>query len=258
MKIRRLLPTFGGIFLTILALDSSGTTASVALINEYITIGEITINAQSEKRKTHSEILLPMIDQLFSFTGMDISNVDYIACTNGPGSFTGLRIGAATAKGLSRGIGKPVIAVPTLDAMAYNIVISEPGFLIVPLMDARRSQVYTALYKWKGNVLVRHSDYIAESIENVLKTLASIPISKTYTQIVFLGDGVPIHQETIINSGLPCTFALPHQNRQRAASVGICAFHLAAAGCFCNEEDFPLLYIRKPQAERERDERSEK
>ena len=126
--------------MNILAIDTTGLVASVALVNEDKTIGEFTTNY----KKTHSQTIMPMIEILVKMLEVDLDTVDYIACACGPGSFTGLRIGAATAKGLAHGLGKQIIAVPTLDALAYNMM--ESNNLIVPIMDARRNQVYSALY----------------------------------------------------------------------------------------------------------------
>ena len=226
--------------MTILALDTSGTTASAALINEYIILAESSVtlaDLKATNRKTHSETLMPMVDQLFNITGFSPQTVDAIACTCGPGSFTGLRIGAATAKGLAFGLNKPLIAVPTLDAMAYNISsISPRGTYVVPMMDARRSQVYTALYL-DG---MRKTDYMALPVEDLLKMICG------YESVIFLGDGAEVYRDII---GIGC-FAPPCHNRPRAACVGTVALTIKPA----HESEFSLLYIRKPQAEREREE----
>lgn len=131
----------------ILALDTTGQVASVALADEEKLIGEYTINY----KMTHSQTIMPMVDAVVKMTDFDLSTVDYIACSQGPGSFTGLRIGAATAKGLALGLNKKIVPVPTLDALAYNIF--ETDKIICPIMDARRSQVYTALYQWEDGKL---------------------------------------------------------------------------------------------------------
>ena len=126
----------------ILGIDSSGIVASAALIDEERLIAEYTVN----NKKTHSETLLPMIASLLEASGTDINDVDAIAIAAGPGSFTGLRIGAATAKGLAMAIDKPVIPVPTCEGLAYNLY-GNSG-LVCPVMDARRNQVYTGIYSF--------------------------------------------------------------------------------------------------------------
>ena len=123
----------------VLAIDSSGLTATVAVVEDEQTIAEYTVNY----KKTHSQTLLPMIDEVKKMIDLDLSSIDAIAVSGGPGSFTGLRIGSATAKGLGLALGKPLIHVPTVDALAYNVYGC--GDLICPIMDARRKQVYTGL-----------------------------------------------------------------------------------------------------------------
>ena len=124
----------------VLAIDSSGLTATVAIVDETETIAEYTVNY----KKTHSQTLLPMIDEMVKMTETDLNTIDAIAVAGGPGSFTGLRIGSATAKGLGLALGKPLIHVPTVDGLAYNVYGCED--LICPIMDARRNQVYTGIY----------------------------------------------------------------------------------------------------------------
>lgn len=124
----------------LLAVESSGLVASVALTTEDKLIGEYTTNF----KKTHSQTLLPMLDEIVRMTGIPLESVDAIVISGGPGSFTGLRIGAATAKGLGLALNKPLVNVPTVDALAYNLYGTDK--IICPIMDARRRQVYTGLY----------------------------------------------------------------------------------------------------------------
>ena len=126
----------------VLAIDSSGLTATVAVVEDTQTIAEYTVNY----KKTHSQTLLPMIDEMVRMVDADLKDIDAIAVAGGPGSFTGLRIGSATAKGLGLALDKPLIHVPTVDAMAYSMYGCED--IICPIMDARRKQVYTGLYSF--------------------------------------------------------------------------------------------------------------
>ena len=128
----------------ILAIDSSGLVASAAVLEDGLLLAEYTVNY----KKTHSQTLLPMIDEISRMLELDLNSLDAIAVAGGPGSFTGLRIGSATAKGLGLALDKPLISVPTVDALAYNFCGTER--LICPMMDARRSQVYTGLYRFRG------------------------------------------------------------------------------------------------------------
>ena len=236
----------------ILAIDTSSTTASVALIDNFTVMGESSVtlaDLKAKNRKTHSQTLMPMIAGLFEIVGITIEEIDKIACTCGPGSFTGLRIGAATAKGLSFASGKPLIAVPTLDAMAYNVLsIAEPDAWVIPMMDARRAQVYTALYH-KGE---RVTDYLALPIEEVLAMLTAS--AKPGSRLIFLGDGAEANRDTITSLVQSAIFAPPCHTRPRAACVGAVAITMKPV----DKSEFSLLYIRKPQAEREKEERAAK
>ena len=230
----------------ILAIDTSGTQANVAILltngEDYIIVGETTLNARTgEKSWTHSEILMPGVDSLLNLTGLDISSIDYIAYTQGPGSFTGLRIGASTALGLANGLNKPCIPVPTLDALAYNMLdVASHGY-VVPMMDARRGQVYSAVYAFGQNrQLTRITDYLALPVGEMLE---QIPPSDN---IYLLGDGVCANKDAI-NIG---TFVPPHNNRQRASSLAICAADMIKNG-FTKKDTVEILYIRAPQAERD-------
>ena len=126
----------------ILGLDSSGLVASVAVVEDEELRGEYTINY----KKTHSQTLLPMLDEVTKMIELDLETIDAIAVSGGPGSFTGLRIGSATAKGLGLALQKPLVHVPTVDALAYNLVGHRD--MVCPLMDARRGQTYTGLYEF--------------------------------------------------------------------------------------------------------------
>jgi len=214
-----------------LALDTSSTSASAALVNDYIVMAEFSVTLADLKgsgRKTHSETLMPMVNQIFEVSGLSLDDVDRIACTCGPGSFTGLRIGAATAKGLAFATGKPLIAVPTLDAMAYSIECK----YVVPMMDARRGQVYSAIYQ-DGT---RTSNYMALPIEELLTMINP-------KEAIFTGDGAIVHREIIGGRII--------EKPLIASDVAAIARKMPDA----KEEEFSLLYIRKPQAEREREER---
>lgn len=148
----------------ILGLDSSGIVASVAVVEDDVLVAEYTINY----KKTHSQTLLPMLDEIVKMTELDLESIDAIAVAAGPGSFTGLRIGSATAKGLGLALKKPLVAIPTVEGLAYNLY-DTPG-LICPIMDARRKQVYTGIY--------RFTDHRLETVEEQI----SLPLVLLYIQ----------------------------------------------------------------------------
>lgn len=225
----------------ILGIDTTGQTASAALVEDDKLIAEFTLNY----KLTHSQTIMPMIAEIIERTETEKADIDYIACACGPGSFTGLRIGAATAKGLALSMGKPLVAVPTLDALAYNIF--EAGKFICPIMDARRNQVYAAFYEWEDGKLVRLTDYMAESIEHIIDLAEQFE-----SEVIFLGDGVPVHRERL-EENPDFSFAPAYCNRQRAATVATLGQELAREDMARPGDEFELIYLRKSQAERERE-----
>ena len=170
----------------ILGLDSSGLVASVAVVCDDNLLGEYTVNY----KKTHSQTLLPMLDEVAGMIELDLDTIDAIAIAGGPGSFTGLRIGSATAKGLGLALDKPIVHVPTVDALAYNLVGHRD--MVCPLMDARRNQTYTGLYRFEQNELTVLREQCAVGIDEIIND-----INARGTAAVFLGDGVPVFREYI-------------------------------------------------------------
>ena len=229
----------------ILAFDTSGNTVTAALASEETILCEQSVN----NTQNHSVTLMPMVKQLLDRADMPVSDLTHIACVSGPGSFTGLRIGAATAKALAYALDIPVIAVPTLDSLAYNVFDSQS--IIVPIMDARRRQVYTAFYEWNTENcdLTRLSDYMAKDIADVLKDLIGFNRS-----IIFLGDGVPVYKDAIKNNnfGIKYAYAPLPALLQRAASAACLAVKLAREGKTTDCGGFTPFYLRQSQAERMR------
>ena len=226
----------------IIAIDSSGLVATVAIATEDSIIAEYTVN----HKKTHSQTLLPMLAEISGMTQLDLDTVDAIAIAAGPGSFTGLRIGSATAKGLGLAMDKPIIEVPTVDALAMNMWgVTD---VICPIMDARRSQVYTGLYEFDdSNELVILHDQYAEDIAVVVEEINGIG-----RPVVFLGDGVPVYRETIEKSiKVPVRFAPPHMSRQRAGALAWLAVKYYKEGRIVSAADHKPQYLRPSQAERE-------
>lgn len=227
----------------VLAIDTTGQTASAAIVEDDQLIAEYTLNY----KLTHSQTIMPMIAQICEKSETVLSDIDYIACACGPGSFTGLRIGAATAKGLAFALEKKVVAVPTLDALAYNVV--ETTKIICPIMDARRNQVYAAFYKWEDGKMIRIHDFMAESIDHIIE------LAETFSEgVLFLGDGVRVHK-ALLEKNANFSFAPAHVALQRAASVGAIAIEMAKDGKAIDGDCLELIYLRKSQAEREREER---
>ena len=229
----------------LLVLDSSGLVASVALIEDDRLIAEYTTG----NKLTHSQTLLPMLNEVINRTSFEMEDIDAIAVAKGPGSFTGLRIGAATAKGLGLALNKPIVPVPTVDGLAYQLFGTSK--IICPMMDARRKQVYTGFYRFEGGEMKVLKEQCAQSVEDTLDQLR-----KYNEPVIFLGDGVPVyHDEIMEKMGESAIFAPAHANRQRAAAVGALAQVYFAQGIYESADEFVPDYLRKSQAEREREER---
>lgn len=225
----------------ILALDSTATVASVALCEDGRLLGEYTVN----NGNTHSETLLPMVESLLGFFELDTDAVDLFAVSAGPGSFTGVRIGAATIKGLAFNTQKPCIGVSTLEALAYNL--SMINGLICPVMNARRKQVYTALFRCKNGVLTRLLPDSAIAITELDELLSS------YDEPVYLcGDGYSITEELLTH---PIGFTPERLRHQSAFSVAQVAKAAYDAGVRTTDVEMAPTYLRPSQAERERAER---
>lgn len=227
----------------VLGIESSSLVASVAVVDDEIMTAEYTVNF----KKTHSQTLLPMIDEVADMLELDMNTIDAIAVSGGPGSFTGLRIGSATAKGLGLALKKPLIHVPTIDAMAYNLYGSSA--LICPIMDARRNQVYTGLYYCTSRV-----EMVKEQCAMDMRELIE-ELNGRKEPVIFVGDGVPVYRPLIEEyMTAPYTFAPAHLNRQRAGSVAAMGMKYLEEGKTVSADAFEPEYLRKSQAEREREE----
>lgn len=225
----------------ILALESSGLVASVAVWEDHKIISEFTTNF----KKTHSQTLLPMLDKVVSTIEMDLESIDAVAVSGGPGSFTGLRIGSATAKGLGLALNKPIISVPTVDALAYNLFGTEN--IICPMMDARRQQVYTGLYTFEKGSFQCLTPQKACAVEEIIEEINCLG-----KETIFLGDGIPVY-ETLIkeNIRVPYSKAPAHLAYQRAGALASLAAVYFAQGKTETAKEHRPDYLRVSQAERE-------
>ena len=238
--------------LKILALDSSGLVASVALAEDDNLIAEYTV----QYKKTHSQTLLPMLEEIVRMVEMDLSTVDAIAVAAGPGSFTRLRIGSATAKGMAFALGKPIIPVPTVDGLAFQMYGAKD--LVCPIMDARRSQVYTGIYEFMPGQIGRFSydmrvirEQCAVAFDEIAEALNGLDRS-----VIFMGDGVPVFWERMEQvMRVPYTAAPLHRARQSAAAVASLGRLYYEQGRTVDGAVFVPEYLRLSQAERERAEK---
>ena len=236
----------------IIAMDTSGLVASVAIIEDQTLIGEYNV----QYKKTHSQTLLPMLDELKKMVELDLESVDAIALAAGPGSFTGLRIGSATAKGLCFAMDVPVIEIPTLVGLACNLYGTDK--LVCPLMDARRDQVYTGIYEF-----VRKQGQSAGYGLSCLLAQCAVSIEEIASkcnelgrEIIFLGDGAAVFEMRLSElMKVPYSFAPAHMNRQRAAAFGFLALEYYREGKTVGADEHVPVYLRLSQAERDKRER---
>ena len=215
----------------ILSVDTSATAASVALSEEGKLIGETFINTSL----THSQTLIPMVEQLLNNTKTEISDIDAIAVNAGPGSFTGVRIGVAAVKGLAFANNIPCVSVSTLESMAYNFLSTD--CIVCAVMDARCSQVYNALFEIKNGVVTRLCDDRALSLDDLKNELLSVD-----GRIIIAGDGTDITNAESAPVNL---------KYQRASSTALVAFEMINNGQTVSAQELMPVYLRLPQAQRE-------
>ena len=227
----------------VLSVDSSSLVTTVALLKDEFVLGEYTLNFKRE----HSVILIEKIEMLLNDCQIDISEVDGFVVSKGPGSFTGLRIGMATIKGLSMGANMPYVSISSLDALA-NSLITFDG-IICPIMDALRDNVYTGLYKNIDSKLVKLLD--CTSLD--LSELAEI-LNEKGEKVIFTGDGMFKHKEFLSKNINNCEFAPNHLSIIRASSLGELGMEKLKSGEVDDMNSAPL-YIKKPQAQRELEQR---
>lgn len=217
----------------ILALDSSAVAGSVALCDGERLLCEYTVNLGN----THSETILPMIESILKLSGYTADDIDIFACSEGPGSFTGIRIGASTVKGLAFSTDKPCIGVSTLEALAYNLIGTDG--IICPVMNARRAQVYNALFDAELN---RITEDRAIAAADLAAELAK------YDKVFLCGDGVQVALSGGVNA-IPAPERLKHQS---GYSVAQCALKKYLSGDRSKDTELSPVYLRLPQAERVR------
>lgn len=218
----------------ILGIDTSTSVASVALMEDHVLIGEMTLN----NKTTHSQKLMMLIEQLMENTGSNFEDLDAIAVGIGPGSFTGLRIGVTTAKGLAHGANLPIIEVSSLEVLKHQLMIESP---ICVMMDSRRSTVFASFY----NTSFDQEDQI--HIDEIMKKCV------TLETVHFIGDGATLHQELLKETlGDKARFVFGHLNQISAGSLCSLAFLKEERHVY---DDIHVTYLRKTQAEREYDER---
>ena len=222
----------------ILALDTSGSMASCALLRD----GALLDQAVQDSKMDHSRLLLPLCKELVEKHQLSLQDVDVYAAVIGPGSFTGIRIGIAAAKGLAFGADKPAIGVSTLAAMAGNVAFCDG--LVICAMDARRQQIYNALFEAKDGALTRLTEDRAIALSDLLEEIKDDPRPKTV-----LGDGGILCRNYLTEHGVACRLAPPHLVMQNAMSVALEAERLAQEGKLLSAQELEPVYLRPPHAD---------
>lgn len=223
----------------LLMIDTATNVASAAVVTEDTLLAEIIINNQ----KKHSERLMPAVDHLLGDAGLTISQMDAFGIIKGPGSFTGLRIGMATVKGLAQALDKPVVAVSTLEALAMNLPYADG--LICPILDARRHQVYTGVYAFEAGRLVNRLPDTAMAVDELASWLAG----REEGPVTFLGDGVPAYFDVLAAQVCDARRVFPNAALNRASSGGALAVQRALAGQVTDCREVEPFYIRKTYAD---------
>lgn len=244
----------------ILALDSSGPVAAVALAEETENGTPRLIGGfRLQSGFTHSQTLMPMLEHMKALARFELADIDYIAVASGPGSFTGLRIGASAAKGLAFALNKPIVPVPTLSAMAYQMA-GTPG-LVCPMMDARRQQVYAGVFafartestggeKPANREVGWHMETLLEAgalpVQELIASVNRLGGDRKEAPVVcFLGDGVPVYRAEIETGlSLPYSVVPFHRDRQSAEAVCALAFEMVKEGRAVEADAFVPEYLR--------------
>jgi tRNA threonylcarbamoyladenosine biosynthesis protein TsaB len=243
----------------LLAIETTGPYASVAVSDEKREITEI----RSEKKLSHLQSLIPMTEELLDKCRLQIGDLTHIAASEGPGSFTGIRIGLATARALAQSLDLPVIAVPTLQTFIWNM--PEHDGLFCPIFDARREQVYAGAYYRDGDTCVKAVDDGAYALNDFLARIEAFDPEHA-KKIMLFGDGLSVYGKAVADwslavrstspNGDPTVMEAPELHRfQTAASVAALACSLWEAGAAREFSELRPVYLRKAEAERKLEER---
>ena len=223
----------------ILALETSAKAVSAAVVEN----GKVLCSGYQDTGLTHSRTLMPIVEHILKNADLTMADMDAIAVAAGPGSFTGIRLGVSAAKGLAFAVAKPAIGVSTLAAMARNVAFADG--LVICAMDARRSQIYNAVFEAKDGHLTRLTEDRAIALADLAEEMKADPRPKT-----IVGDGARLCFDFLQNANVPGRLAPPHLVMQNAMSVALEAESLAAEGALTDAQELQPVYLRPAQAER--------
>ena len=221
----------------ILAIDTSSKICSVSILED----NNLIIEKHNDDEKTHSQKLMPLIDELFKESNLTLDNIDLLACSQGPGSFTGIRIGISTVKAFADVKNIPIIGTTSLESLAYNI---DTDGLIATLIDAKHDNVYFALYDLEDGKYKQVIEPVSDSISNVMQSLKDFG-----TVLTFVGDGSEVHRDLLASEFSNCVFATSTQNIQTSISIGKSAFDKYTTSDYKPEFSLSPIYLKKSQAE---------
>ena len=225
----------------ILAIDTSSKICSVSILED----NDVILEKHTNDEKTHSQNLMPLVDELFKETNLSLDNIDLLSCCLGPGSFTGIRIGIATVKAFADAKKIPCVGVTSLESLAYNV---ETPVLIVSLIDAKNENVYYSLFSFDGTNYNQIGEYKADNIQNILDSLSIYDDTLT-----FVGDGSKLYKEKIQTFIKNPEFASDEQNIQTSISIGKSAYTKFNLGLAGDSNSILPIYLKKSQAERQLD-----
>ena len=225
----------------ILAIDTSSKICSVSILED----NDVILEKHTNDEKTHSQNLMPLVDEIFKETNLSLDDMNLLSCCLGPGSFTGIRIGIATIKAFADVKKIPVVGVTSLEGLAYNV--AKTG-LIVSLIDAKNDNVYYSLFGFDGTSYKQIGEYQADNVQNILDSLSIYDDA-----ITFVGDGSVLHHDKIQTFIKNPEFASDEQNIQTSISIGKSAYNKFKAGLAGDSNTILPIYLKKSQAERQLD-----
>ncbi len=243
----------------VLAIDTSSKRCSVTILED----DNILINLYNDDEKTHSVKLMPMVDEAFNKTNLTLDDIALIACSIGPGSFTGVRIGIATVKAFADVKNIPVVGVSSLESLAYNVKnLASPSSLICSLIDAKNENVYCGLYYFQ-NDKCNTITMFAESLEKTIKTISEKlneysdglnafenPENINLKEVLFVGDGSKAYKDILTSTFANANFASNEDNMQSGISIGQAGLQKYQEGKYGDSSSISPIYLRKSQAER--------
>lgn len=227
----------------ILAIDTSSKICSVSILED----NTLIIEKHNNDEKTHSQKLLPLIDLTLKEANLTLSDINLLACCQGPGSFTGIRIGISTVKAFADVKQIPIIGVTSLESLAYNI---KENSLIATIIDAKNENVYFSMFELVNNSYTQIIEPISDNIHNVINKINSLSISNNSKKLILVGDGSVIRKQLLENNILNINFATNKENEQTSISIGLSAFDKYNSNSYTPQYSISPIYLKKSQAER--------